>query len=432
MFDPPSRTVSPLAARRPKLFYGWWMAWAYFVLNFYWGGTLLVGFSALFNPIRDAFGLSATMAAAAISLKNAFSVILAPLVGYVFDRYGPRPIMFFATFVTVGGLSLLVFAHSTWLFFLASAISGIGLSAFIAGTGPAAMTVWFIRNRGKAIAIVLAGSGLGAFLMPPIVAIIDAWGWRVALAIIIVALIVVTTPLTMMLRHRPEQYGLRPDGRPAEPPRGPLAAPSLPSPGMDFLFGQALRARSFWLLVLAQAVVGAGTSSVMLFIIPHLEDEGFSTGAAAWAATALGIVGVFSTLGGGWLADLFERRRILVAAYFLQAGGVTLFAFASSVWHLVAFVALFGIGSRLSSPVAVSLLGDYFGRAHFGKIQGVLFSFFTLGAVAGPLAGAIVHDIRDSFTLIFVIFGGLTSISVVAGALATQPILPSATAAAAD
>ena len=405
------------------------MAWAYFILNFYWGGTLLVGFSALFNPIRDTFGLSAIAATAAISLRHAFAIGEAPLVGYFFDRFGPRPIILFATFVTAGGLSLLVFSHSTWEFFIASAVSGIGLSAFIAGTGPAAMTVWFIRNRGKAIAIVLAGSGLGAFLVPPIVAMIDAWGWRVALAIVIVGLVVVSTPLAMMLRHRPERYGLRPDGRAAEPLGSGRPAPSPPGQEVDFLFGQALRTRSFWLLVLAQSVVGAGTSSVMLFIIPHLEDEGFSTGAAAWAATALGIVGVFSTLGGGWLADLFERRPILVAAYLLQAAGITLFAFASSVWHLVLFVALFGIGARLSAPVAVSLLGDYFGRAHFGKIQGVFFSFFTAGAVAGPLAGAAVHDARDSFTLIFVVSGAITAISVAAGAFAARPAPPRAATA---
>jgi MFS family permease len=235
----------------------------------------------------------------------------------------------------------------------------------------------------------------------------------------------------MMLRHRPEQYGLRPDGAPSETPSGGLATPSLPGQDVSFLFGQALCTRSFWLLVLAQSVVGAGTSSVMLFFIPHLEDEGFSTSTAAWAATAVGLVGVFSTLGGGWLADQFERRPILVAGYLFQVGGLTLFAFTSSLWHLVLFIVLFGIGARLSSPVAISLLGDYFGRAHFGKIQGVFFSCFTMAAVAGPLAGAAIHDARGSFSLIFVIFGAMSAISVVAGALATRPAPPRAATAAA-
>ncbi len=422
MSTPPPRPTPQPVSPRPKIFYGWWMAWAYFVMNFYWAGALFAGFSALFNPIREAFGISATLATAAITLRNAIAFFESPFVGFLFDRVGPRPLMLAATFITAGGFSLLIFSHSTWAFFLSFAIASVGLSTFVAGTGPALMTVWFVRHRGKAIAIVLAGAGLGAFLVPPIAAMIDAWGWRVAMAVLVVVLLIISLPLSAMLRRRPEDHGLYPDGRPPDPEDDVAGGrPGRPERA-DFGFREALRTRSFWLLVLAQFVVSIGTTAVHLFVIPHLEDQGFSTTSAAWVATALGLVSVFSTFGIGWLSDTFDRRLILIAVYLCQAGGLFLFANATSAWQLAIFIALFGVGARASGPVVISLLAEYFGRTNFGKIQGVLYSFFTGGAVVGPLIGAAVHDSSGSFTLIFVIFGAMTAVSVIAGAFAKRPV----------
>ena len=88
---------------RPRVYYGWYIAWSYFFMNFYWGGALLAGFSALFLPISESFGLSALLVTTAISLRHGMAVVAAPVVGYIFDRRGPRLLMVVATLVTAGG-----------------------------------------------------------------------------------------------------------------------------------------------------------------------------------------------------------------------------------------------------------------------------------------------------------------------------------------
>ncbi len=407
---------------RSRIFYGWWIAGAYFVLNFYWAGTLLIGFSALFNPIREAFGLSALVATAAMQMRQGAAVVGSPLVGYLFDRFGPRPLILTATFFTAGGMSLLAFSHTTWQFFLAFAIASVGFAIFIAGTGPAAMTNWFVRHRGKAISIVLAGAGMGAFLIRVVVWLEGEWGWRTALVIIVIGLLIVGIPVSLMLRHRPEQYGLRPDGEP--PDAGPAEeAPVAPrlAPRADFGFRQALATRAFWSIAIASGFAAMGSTSVAFFFIPHLEDEGLSLATAAWAATAVGVIGVGSTLIAGWLSDYRDRSAIIMLAYLLQGGGIALFAFASSVWHLIPFVLLFGIGARATFPVVSSLLAEYFGRANFGKIQGVMFSAFTAGGVVGPLIAARIHDVYGTYTPAFAGYAVAMLVSMAAIGLVRRP-----------
>ncbi|MCH8284463.1 MAG: MFS transporter [Chloroflexi bacterium] len=417
---------------RPRIFYGWWIAWAYFLLNFYWGGALLVGFSALFNPIRDSFGLSSLVATAAIQMRQGAAVVGSPIVGYLFDRFGPRPLILAATFFTAGGMSLLAFSHSTWQFFLAFAIASVGFAIFIAGTGPAAMVNWFVRQRGRAISVVLAGAGVGTLLVRVVVWLEDDWGWRTAVVIIVVGLLIVGLPLSMALRHRPEDYGMRPDGDPPDeaPSEGAPVPVTDPPAGNanDYGFRQALATRTFWFMSVASGFAALGSTSVAFFFIPHLEDEGLSAATAAWAATAVGIIGVGSTLAAGWLSDYAHRGVMLLVAYALQGGGIAIFAFSSSVWHLAFFAVLFGIGARATFPVVSSLLADYFGRANFGKIQGVMFSAFTAGGVAGPLIAARVHDVYGTYTPVFAGYAAAMGVSMIAISLVRRPPSPAATA----
>ena len=178
----------------PRIYYGWWIVVSYFVMNFYWGGTLMAGMTALFNPMRDAFGLSATTMTIAISLRFLVAVVISPWVGYVFDRVGPRPLVWFATGAAGAGMLLVAAADSTWLFFLAFFVASVGMAVFLAGTGPAAAAIWFVRHRGKAISTLIAGAGVGSFLVPVVVWLVDGWGWRTAVTVIVIGLLLVCLP----------------------------------------------------------------------------------------------------------------------------------------------------------------------------------------------------------------------------------------------
>jgi MFS family permease len=178
---------------------------------------------------------------------------------------------------------------------------------------------------------------------------------------------------------------------------------------------------AFWLVALSFSIIALGNSAAGLFFIPHLDREGFSRSEAAWTLTATSIVGVGANFLSGWLSDTLDRRAIVMLAYVLQGAGLAVFAFASSAWHLVLVVALFGFGSRAIFPVISPLLADYFGTANFGKIQGVLFSAFTMGGVAGNQIAAAVEDASGSYTRAFVGYACASFLGIALMALVRRP-----------
>ena len=409
-----------------RIFYGWWIVHAYFLINFYWDGTLLLGLSALFNPIRDALGLTATVTTVAISMRQGVAVVGSPMVGYVFDQIGPRALMLIATISTAGGMTLLAFADSTWAFFLAFAISSFGFVIFVAGTGPSAVALWFVRRRGLAMGIIIAGAGVGAFLVPAIVWLEGEWGWRVAIIVIVIGLMAIGIPTSLLLRHRPEDYGLRPDGDlPGVKAHAERSSSTHPPdamrPGQDFGFGETMRSQAFWLLAASYGIGALGFSSAMLFIIPHLEETGFSRTTGGVTVAVMGIIALIGTVGLGWLSDYVEQRYLIMLAYLFQGGGLVVLAYASSTWHLVPFAVLFGIGSQSSIPIISSLQARYFGQAHYGKIQGMLTSTFAIGSTGGPILGAAVRDITGTYTPIFVAYAAATGIAILAMAMVRPP-----------
>ena len=410
---------------KPKVYYGWYIVWSYFFMNFYWGGALLAGFSALFIPIKESFGLTATLLAVAISLRYGMAVIGSPVVGYIFDRHGPRSLMLFATFATAGGLLLLITSQSTMMLFIAFAIASVGFAIYIAGTGPAVAANWFVRQRGRAIGIVLAGGGFGGPLVSMVVWLEGQWDWRIALAIIITGLMIVGIPGSLILRHKPEQYGLRPDGDQPQgtdikwPERPAAMAP--PATESNISVAQALKTRALWFTVSGFVIVSLGSGAINLLFIPHLVEQGFSPTTAGWTFAAMGAINIGTTLMVGWVSDVVDRRSLIIVSYLMQGGSLAIFAFATELWHLVPFVILFALGPRVSLLLVSSLLADYFGRSDFGKIQSVLFSGLTAANVVGPVVAGAVHDATGSYTLIFAGYAASVVIAVLVTALVNRP-----------
>ena len=410
---------------RPKVYYGWYIAWSYFFMNFYWGGALLAGFSALFIPIRESFGLTATLLAVAISLRYGMAVVGSPIVGYIFDRHGPRSLMVFATIATGGGLLLLITSQSTLMLFISFAIASVGFAIYIAGTGPAVAANWFVRQRGRAIGIVLAGGGFGGPLVSMVVWLEGQWDWRVALAIIMAGLMVVGIPGSLILRHKPEQYGLRPDGDPPQEAEGGRlehpATMAQPATESSVSVAQALKTRALWFIVSGFVIVSLGSGAINLLFIPHLVEQGFSPTTAGWTFAAMGAINIGTTLMVGWVSDVVDRRSLIIVSYLMQGGSLAIFTFATELWHLVPFVILFALGPRVSLLLVSSLLADYFGRSDFGKIQSVLFSGFTAANVAGPVMAGAVHDTTGSYTLIFAGYAASAVIAVLVTVLVSRP-----------
>lgn len=383
------------------VFYGWWIVFAFVVLNVYWAGTLIYGLTVFFTPVRHTFGWSAALLAFIFSLTNVLTGVVAPLVGAWFDRSGPRRMLFIASWCSGIGLLALSRTNSLTGFLAAWILVSIGYGIWASGTGPAAAALWFERRRGLAIGLILGGGSVGGFLVPIWKPVVDAAGWRTAFAIAGVALLAISLPVCLLLRHRPEELGLRPLGAGEQ---AGVGDPGLrwkrqrrrrvaPTPAGSGGLRTALRSRRFWAIAIASLGVQAGTQATLLLMLPRLKDAGLADSIAVTAVTAVTVLGAGGRLGCGWLADSFDPVLLAIASFALQAAGLLAFALApASVPLLVVFVLAFGLGAGNIRVLAVMLFAREFDPAALGRIQGVLFLLLQPGLVLGPVIAGALYD----------------------------------------
>jgi sugar phosphate permease len=240
--------------------------------------------------------------------------------------------------------------------------------------------------------------------------IVLAWlisflGWRDALVILALVTWGVGIPLAMVVRRRPEDHGLAPDGEPVPAAASPVGdSPALPpSPPEGMTVRQAIRTRAFWLLSLAFAVSWFGTTAIVVHQIPALTATGFSPESAALVVTFTTVASLVGRLGFGWLADLRDKRLVLAAAFLMQSAGILVFAAVRVWWHLIPFLLLYAPGYGGSIPVRPALQAEYFGRRALGAIMGLTFFITSLGTVLGPVFAGWMYDVMESYRLAFVL-----------------------------
>jgi MFS family permease len=192
-----------------------------------------------------------------------------------------------------------------------------------------------------------------------------------------------------MLRHKPEQYGFRPDGEKGSPIADDN--PFLKKSGiMNITKYGVLKSWAFWVIATAFFFHIMPVSAVMTHIMPYFSTIGIERTTASFIASSLPILTIVGRIGFGWLGDSMDKRMVVVVSFALTSAGVFLLGFATVErnWVIVAFIAMFGIGWGGAVPMIAGLLRAYFGRQRLGTIVGLAGSVMMAGMMVGaPLAG---------------------------------------------
>lgn len=418
--------IANLPLHTPRIFYGWYIVAASVAMNFYLSLVFFQGFQAFFLPISEEFHWDRATTSGAFSLRQLESGLLAPLLGFTLDRWGPRTVILCSVLVTGAGMVLMGFITNLWMFYGAFVIISMGASGASHGISwPVAIVKWFQRLRGRALGLACMGPVVSGPFVVTMAMLQNAVGWRDAVRLLGLGVWLVGIPLALTVRTEPTRYGYLPDGDPPEQKFETVEADQ--ATGRESASGlsvsQAIRTRGFWLLLLVLGLQFVGLSGLSVHLIPLLEDVGYSSNQAA---SILGLVFLLSGIGrfgSGIVSDWIDRRVVLaglLTSQILAALSLTLIG-PSAFWHAGLFALFYGVGFGGTIPMRSLLIGDLFGSRAFGAIQGLIQGGAIAAGVLGPVFFGRVFDITHSYDLALYISSAISAAAIPAAFLLQLP-----------
>ena len=407
------------ARSEPRLFYGWYIVGAGFLTQFVMGVLLFHSFGTYVALMQNDFGWSRTTFSIAFAVQRVESGVLGPIQGWVIDTYGPRRVMLVGMVMFAAGFFTLSQVDSLWTFYLAFLLLAIGasLGSFLAIV--VSLVNWFRKRRTLALSMLSLGFAVGGLTAAPVALLIEAVGWRTAAFSSGIIVLLVGIPLALVVRHRPEPYGLLPDGASstssfADDPEG--------EGEWGMTAREALRSPSFWFISLGQAsallVIGALMVHLVVFI--H-EDLGYGLGLAAFAITVQTVGQIGGQVAGAYFGDRFPKRPLIVLALFGHAFAMLLLALASGLPMIYAAVAINGTAWGFRSPLQMAIRADYFGAKQFGTIMGFSSLVIMLGMIVGPTFAGVMYDQTGSYRVSFFVLSILAALGSILFVFAKPP-----------
>jgi len=261
-----------------------------------------------------------------------------------------------------------------------------------------------------------AGNGAGYFLVPGVAFIVAVGGWREALVVSAVLVLAIALPMSLIVRNSPGEMGLAPDGdEPNVAPGGGRQFLGLTGASLN----EAMHTPVFWLLALAQACGGASVQGWVVHTIPHLEDVGFSLGAATAVGVGYSACQLVFRPATGLIADRVGRKRIFVVAFLLQAVGMLIFAVLTRdrFWLLPVYYATFAAGQAAWVVLQAAIVADYFGARRFATINGVVNTIQMPVGVASPIVAGYVFDRTGTYMYVFLVYALMALVAAASIAL---------------
>lgn len=397
-------------AKKPRYFYGWNIVGSAFLAHIAYAehNSSLLGL--FFNPFKNEFGWSRTNIGGVQSVARITEGLLAPLIGSLVDRYGPRMLMLFGGIVTGVAFLLVTQVHQLWQFYLLrGVITAMGFAFMGSLVTNTAVAIWFKRRRGRAMAIASMGTNLSTLVMAPVtVWVISVWGWRSSFFIAAaLTWAVVIIPAFVLMRRRPEDLGLYPDG---DPPAGRNidGAESTSDPPVSreplWTRKEVLRTVPFWLLVASYAMANLAFQGINISVAPYTQDLGYG------AALVAGILSIRSFVMFGvapvWglLSEHSDRPLIRSAPFVIQAVSCVFFILSTKLGFLWLAVVIYAVGFAGATLMQEVVWANYFGRVSLGTVRSTAIPVLVGFSAAGPVFMSGIFDITGSYRPAFIIF----------------------------
>ena len=404
-----------MSVGQSRIFAGWWVVAGAF-LCMLTGFAVAYSFAAFFGALESEFAARRGETSLVFSICAFLYFILGLPAGMIADRVGPRPVVFGGLMLIAAGLVLAAGATSLWQIYLGYGIGagvGVGLSYV---PSVAAVQRWFVRKRGTAAGLAVAGIGVGTLIGAPLAhELIAAVGWRKTYLVLAALTVVGAIVSGILVRRSPEHYGLAPDGDPPAPKGSPPAIPA------GLTLREAVRTRPFWTIYIGALLMSFGLFVPFVHLAPYAADMGLGEG---FGVLLIVLLGVGSTVGRFMFSSITNLigRRLSFAAMYVGAGlMMVMWSQSTSSVALVIFALLFGAFYGGFVAIAPSLAADYFGGRALGSVIGALYSGVGVGALLGSPAAGYAYDFFGSYAGAILAGAALCAVSFAITLLMPEP-----------
>ncbi len=423
-------TAAAAPARRPLIYYGYWIVGAALVAQFVCAGTQAYTSGIFLQPMTEDLGWTRAEFAYAQTFGRFVTAFAGFFLGVYIDRFGGRALMVIGVTLVGVGLFLTSAVTELWQWVLVRGFLSM-LGAALMGNLVVNVTLskWFVEKRGRVVGVAATGVSLAGVVMPALLtSFVDEFGWRAGWRILAIFAWALVYPVAMLMRRQPEDYGLHPDGKSEEEVRAGGAAAAAADLANSLTRRQALRTSAFYVIVISFGfgLIGVG---VMLFgLIPFLTDEGFSRSTAALMVTAMSIPAVAAKPIWGWVIDFIQPKLAAAAGFATSAIAIVVILFsakAGSVPGVTVGSLLMGLGYGGTIPIQEVIWATYFGRRHLGSVRGVAMPFALILGAGGPLVVQIYFDRVGNYDGAFLAIAASWALGTALILTARKPATPS-------
>jgi predicted MFS family arabinose efflux permease len=420
---------TPSRPEEPRIFYGWVVVAGLSVGLGFIMVLATSNFSLFVQPMAEELGIGQSPFGLSFTFRLLAVAIAGPFIGRILDRRGTR--VPFAVAGAVGGISVLMLAFVSNAWQMITLFTLLGLTGFWGSSSlypTVAAAKWFVRKRAKAMSFVFAGTPIGmAISLIATQLLIDAYGWRVAWAVLggvsAVALVFVSL---VVVRNQPSDMGLEPDGDSPEIPDGNDAEstnPISPRAAREYPWtkGEAMRTGAFWRIATSYGLIMFTMSSFSIFRAPYFLDKGISGNFVALGLATDAMAQLAVTIVLASLMVRFQPRFLGAFAFAIEAAALVVAMLTTEAWHMMVANILAGLGIGTLMLIQTVIWPTYFGRANIGAIRGLSTPVSLVFSAAGATMTGFVFDATGSYFIAWSVAAGGLVVGAVMLALTPKP-----------
>jgi len=394
---------------KPSFFYGWLILGFALLAGFAATGSSQLVFGAMQTFLLDDFGWQRSTLSIPITLATWTSGIVAPLVGRLADRYGARWLMPIGAVVVALGFFGIAGVQAVWHFYCAYLVARVLSGSFLAGlTASTTIVNWFQTRRNMALGILSMAHPFGGALNIIFLQFLSIrYGWRRTYQLFGGFTLFLSIPLILIMRRKPEDIGLLPNGMTdrlgeGSNPGDTTESSSDPTTSgnnsaADWTFHDAVRTSSLWLVGLALALGTLTIGSINFHLVPYLALAGVSRNLAVGALSLSSLLGGMGNIGWGALADRFSARKCAIVAFIFASGMVIFLLMTRGPASAYTFALFWGFATRGQAVLCHMIIAQYFGRTSFGALAGIIHPLQSMALGLGPTLAAVFFDWTGSY-----------------------------------